>query len=229
MSAGGHSLRASHADFAAGWRRFPEIKDGETLEVEPFELGQGGSVEGRVERRDGGPLPNAMVVASRIGGTESLLQQHYGAALTGPDGTYRIDHLAGGAYVVINVSDTLGEEPEWGLLQQTAVRDGGVERVDFLSVAQVRRVSGRLLGVDGEPVSGWFLTLAEPSGADEFVDWVATGIGPGGTFEFAGMKPGPHGLFLGRRANRSFLRCRVLEVPADTLDIAPGDDVQGVP
>jgi len=213
LSVGPHTVRASHPEYASSWTQIPGLADGEVLEIEAMGLDQGGSLAGHVERRDGRPLPGAVIVASRIDPAGRSRVIDYGVAVTGADGSYLIEHLSHDDYVVMNVADDSAPPAEWSRLQQVRISSGLTAQVDFLSDAQERRISGFLLDARSEPVAGWLLTLARESASGDFLGWAGTGTGPDGSFEFVGAEPGPHELFLGRRANDTFIRCGTLEVP----------------
>ncbi|MFT5051584.1 MAG: hypothetical protein ACI8QZ_003003 [Chlamydiales bacterium] len=213
LSTGKHNVRASHPEHASSWIGVPLLREGEERDLETFRLGQGGSLAGRVERHDGRPLAGAVVVASRIDGDGMAGVFNYGVAISAADGSYLIEHLSADRYVVMNVASELGMPAEWTILQQAHIRAGDTVRVDFLAAAQVRRISGRLLDARGEPIAGWFVTLARDAPGGGFDTWAATGTAADGSFEFVGIEAGPHGLYMGRRANDTFIRCRSLEVP----------------
>ena len=218
LSVGPQTLRISHRDFAPTWVRLSTLGEGALETVGSVQLGRGGSVVGRAERPDGTPFAGAEVIASRIDLDMASSTMSFGYGIVDESGQYRIDGVAPGHYVVMNLTEQPNERPDWTRLHQTWVDSGEEARVDFLSATRAPGLAGQLVDVRGEPVSGWFLTLAAGLRTDGFTDWSVTPSAADGRFEFIGVTPGPNQLYLGRETNSLLMRCATVQAPESGVD-----------
>jgi len=221
MRAGTHNLRVSHADYAPAWSSAFELLPGAEHELAPLELAEGGRVFGRVEGEDGNPRAGAEVVASFMSFSGSALMT-YGAAVTAADGSYAIEDLPPGYFVVLLISPG-------GVVRQTSVKAGGETRVDFLGPVRRTRIHGVLRGRGGQPMTG-AVNLAPGKQLDGYTDWVAAATRADGTFEFNDIEPGPYSVYWSESMGEDQLFLQTADVAGSEYELdlrLPNTELRG--
>jgi len=147
-------LVASAPGFASVGRGPFEVEQGASLEGLDIELVFGGSVEGVVTTSLGGSPEGFSVYASNGLGCER-------GCSVGPDGRYRIDHLAPGAWQVRafrfhrTASGTASEESAEAVTFDVEVRDGATTHFDVTAVEHETALFDGQLVVHAQPVGWW--------------------------------------------------------------------------
>lgn len=115
-----------------------EVTAGETESVREIALLRGGTIEGRVIDGEGVGVATARIVVSKAGlsGPNGLA----GMSMAGPDGRFRVEHVAAGRYDVEMVQEGGSEGDDWHEQKLVEVAEGDTVTVEF------RRGSGRLIG-----------------------------------------------------------------------------------
>jgi protocatechuate 3,4-dioxygenase beta subunit len=134
-----------------------------------FVLSSGAVLHGRVATADGEPVAGARILSGDAGG------------ISGGDGRYRVAGLASGRQTVVarhRYLDEVGAE---------IVIEDGENRHDF-ELASGRRVSGRVVDENGEPVAGALVEL-DRTGGEGYLHLEAES-GDGGAFELAMVADG---------------------------------------
>lgn len=202
LSPGAHRLRASHPEHAPRWLDVPELGSGEELGGLLLELGQGGALEGRVERADGSPKFGAELIASHVSGADGRGLMTYSGALTDAEGRYRIPRLAPGSYVVLDVGSPSAADPRdlRPRFAFAAVREGEVARVDFLAPAGGPVFAGSLLDGEGRPLARGVVQLVPRRGGTHWAgeqEMISSAIEADGSFALSGLEPGAYAVYAG--------------------------------
>jgi protocatechuate 3,4-dioxygenase beta subunit len=210
LNPGRHTLRAGAPGFAPAWELGVGAPRADEL---VFTLGRGGTVEGLVERDDGGPWAGAeLVVVAMDQGERARVS--FGFTRTGDDGRYRFEHLP--PLTLIVVSMRVEGRPEVRPVQVVA---GQTVTADFEPPRRGIRLHGRVLGRNGAPLARKNLGLFDRETASWNQDWVATTTDAAGAYEFEGVQAGRYQLFLIDEMGRE-LRCvDALVVPSGSVEV----------
>jgi len=217
-----------------------DLKDGETFERADVTLARWGSIEGHVFDELGEPLQGVSVQLMQVryqGGRRRLV----GLGSTRPTddrGRFRLYGFPPGQYII---SATIGEVGSADLPGYTRAYYPGtpdaaeaqfvsaalsqeLAGVDFsMSRSTTARVSGTLLGPDGEPTTGGSLRLVTSRRSTSAVSMsVGARIGNNGRFEFPNVPPGQYVIQADRGRRNSSIEGEfgALPVSVDGADIA---------
>ncbi|MEM6571140.1 MAG: carboxypeptidase regulatory-like domain-containing protein [Planctomycetota bacterium] len=223
-------VRASAVGFAA---TTVDVRlGGRSNEPVQLALKQGGAVKGVVERSDGTRWANALVVASAqvVEPTARVRPpMTFGLGFTDAAGSYRIEDLPAGPYVVLLIGDPSTRQDGPKGFQQAQLAGTEEVTIDFLAQGSADGPSfdGTLRLRDGSPATGVTLTLmGVDAGTTSRTDWRATETDEDGRFVFADIERGSYVL---HRATKSFRRMEL--VWSGTIDgpierditLPPGD------
>jgi Carboxypeptidase regulatory-like domain len=216
-----------------------DLKDGETFERADVTLARWGSIEGHVFDELGEPLQGVSVQLMQVryqGGRRRLVGAG-SARPTDDRGRFRLYGFPPGQYIV---SATIGEVGSADLPGYTRAYFAGtpdaaeaqfvsaalsqdLAGVDFsMSRSPTARVSGTLLGPDGEPTMGGSLRLVTSRRSTSAVSMsVGARIGNNGRFEFPNVPPGQYIIQAdrGRRTSSIEGEFGALPVSVDGADI----------
>ncbi|MGE3173987.1 MAG: sigma-70 family RNA polymerase sigma factor [Planctomycetota bacterium] len=156
----------------------------------PIELARGGALTGRVTRRDGAPVPRAIVAANH---------PLFGAVTTvaSADGVYAFAHLAAGEYEVSPTDERLGDDVSTTTVTDdaaaaplpfdVAVRAGATAHLDLCVDAFAVRVE--VAAAAGLALAGWRAALVQPHTGR----WVGEPVPlVAGRAALRGFRRGPH-------------------------------------
>lgn len=156
----------------------------------------GRPVTGRVVDPDGEPVESIRVY---LGEYDEFDDEWYfiKSTRTGADGTYRLVAPFGGEYTVFTYDEVLGTDVYLGDTSDPsqAVRftaqsgDAPYEAQDLTAQPYDSRISGVVLGTDGEPAAGARVTLYEDS-FGEVYSYDSVTAGPDGRYRFPYVYPG---------------------------------------
>lgn len=139
-----------------------------------------GALEGVIAGSDGGPIV----------GAEVTTEPATGSALSRPDGTWRLDGVGAGTYLVRVERPGFSPSDKAGVV----VTEGGTTLVDFLLSPAIDEPTGEVGGIEGmvedavsgAPIDGATVSLTPPG---------TTALsGPGGVFGFTDLEPGTYTL-----------------------------------
>jgi protocatechuate 3,4-dioxygenase beta subunit len=226
LSPGRHHLRASLDGYAPTWTSKFDTESGEESILATIELGPGSTIQGRVEREDGSPWAAAEVIASHMTMTRSSPCLSYGRAIADSDGSYRIDDLPAGFYVVIHSDERRSPSattnpiqrrvvaPETLRMVQVDLRAETIEEANFLGAARGAGIEGRLLDMNGHAMPGMRLSLNPIDDQDAFHSWRAVVCDAEGRFELKNLESGTFGVFAGHDFKSHMARIHTLHIEA---------------
>jgi protocatechuate 3,4-dioxygenase beta subunit len=218
-----------------------DLKEGETFERADVTLARWGSIEGHVFDELGEPLQGVSVQLMQVryqGGRRRLVGAGSGPHPTDDRGRFRLYGFPPGQYIV---SATIGEVGSADLPGYTrayypgtpdaaeaqfvsAALSQDLTGVDFsMSRSQTARISGTLLGPDGEPTMGGSLRLVTSRRSTSAVSMsVGARIGNNGRFEFPNVPAGQYVIQAdrGRRTSSIEGEFGALPVSVDGTDIS---------
>ncbi len=199
LTPGEHTLRANAAGFAMTW--VDEVQAPLDARDElVITLGQGGAIEGKVTRDDGGPWAGVEVVAVAMDLVQRL-RQSFALARTDAEGRYRFEHLPPMTILVVVMRSD--ERPD---VRPVQVIEDETVQVDFFATTRGIRLHGHVLAKDGTPLPHRSLGLFDAETANWSQDWVASTTGADGAYAFEGVQPGRYALYLVDDIGR-WLRC----------------------
>lgn len=174
-------------------------------------LQPGGAIAGRVTGADGGPRADALMITMPMDASQGQRRAHFDMTRTGPDGSYRFEHVPTGS-MIVGLTDQDGP-PE---VKPVRVREEETETVDFAARRDGTRLRGLLSGPDGDPIGLQNMALIDPA-ASEYKrwdqTWVATITDPDGRYVFDGIAPGTYQIFLIADQGRGLRMVDELSVP----------------
>lgn len=209
---------AFHRDFASGSSDVLALTAETPLEGLRIVMNRGGGIEGRVVDRFGRPVPNSIVVAVAPNALGGGGDPSAGAIFQGQSneaGQYSIRHVSAGAYFLVATRGDEALQPAsfFGNMNfdLVTVPPGQTVTYDVLdSSAGGCRVRGTV-SCGGRPLDhGTLSAISFESESMLGVDFKATRVKDGGTFEFPGLAPGDYQLNLD--GNGAQIRL-TLEVP----------------
>ena len=220
VSSGQHRLRLDRPGFAYTWTASIEVENESEVVLDPQRLEPGGTLEGRVERRDGRPWPDALIVVV-LGDSSPHAVPSMGVLRTDSEGRYRIEDLAPLLHMVILVD--VSETPPRPVVRPVHVTAGSTVEVDFLVDEAATSFVGQLLRPDGTPNANRNLALFEKEVALEHETWTweATATDGEGRFTFENVHPGDYFLFVVDDMGSSVRWASEVRVTADSTDHAP--------
>ncbi|QDV09847.1 RNA polymerase sigma factor [Planctomycetes bacterium Poly30] len=133
---------------AAPWSRSVVITDGGSVELD-IELGEGGTLVGRVLTAQGGPASNARIAA--FPGEDTTVPQ--AATRTDDEGRYRLSQVSAGEMFLLAESE--GED---AILRETLYIEEGVEQAWNPVLSTARNLAGHVVSEAGAPLSGWYVS-----------------------------------------------------------------------
>ncbi len=161
--------------------------------VPHFELLPGASLVGTVEQLDGSAWVGTPVIASRVRAEGGDAPMTYGQAETGPDGSFRMDSLPSGNYVVLlPVEAASGQRPRIrhaylsGTTTRTVRFPGAVDRASGVKVRLMVRHA------NGDPAAAINLTLTSNTSGE----WQSTSTDSSGAGELVGVASGSYDVAL---------------------------------
>lgn len=184
VAPGRFTLLVAAPGFLPARREGVEVAPGRDASGLELKVEKGATVEGRVTTAEGEPLPGARVRVEpgEAAGRHPLLAAlGLAEAITGEDGSYRLEGVAEGGR---SISAEAGNHLE--AVQDLAVQPG-TNHLDF-RLAEGWEVSGRAVDPRGQPVPGAAVSLVSPSGV-----WPVT-TGPDGGFRITGVPDGSYRL-----------------------------------
>lgn len=209
-------LRASHRRFAPGWSGRLVLAVGGVGVAPEIRLTRGGAVEGRVTDGSGEPRESATVIAVLVDRRPSSEVSTLSMGRTDDSGTYRIESLPAGQYVIV-LGASIGTQSDQ--VVPLTVANDRTHIVDFLGKSEETLLSGRLLGADGELVMEPLevsLERVESAAVSNEWEWTAAARAVDGRFEFRDVEPGRYVIYVGRRMEIGLSRQAVVEVAAAT-------------
>lgn len=214
LTPGRYRFTARHPDLAKASARDVEVVAGTPTEGIVIQLSGGGSIAGKVTGAGDRPLPDALVLAF------SLSAGALKSTSTRRDGTYRIDGLTPGQYIVFKSrmderAADIGFELMGNMrLKTVTVRAGKVTRLDIHDEAEgTVRVHGLVLD-GGRPVPRALVTAL--SSDREGVLGIGVRAKPTdekGAYELIGLKPGSYFFQVSRFAGRPEQARLAVEIP----------------
>ncbi|HEX6883101.1 MAG TPA: carboxypeptidase-like regulatory domain-containing protein [Planctomycetota bacterium] len=199
VTPGSRTLRVEAEGFAPAWVDGVQA-DGTAREELVVRLGRGGTLEGRVERDDGGPWAEAEVVVVAMD-QHLRSRQSVGLTRTDGEGRYRFEHLPPLPMLAVLLRSDVRPD-----VRPVQIETGASARCDFPAPRQGIRLHGILRLADGRPAAQRNLGLFDSETSSWNQDWVASTTGPDGSYVFEGVEPGPYALYLVDQLGRS-LRC----------------------
>ena len=220
LPAGTYNLRASFADYVGrqfGLRQLVQgatpidLRGGEMLERINFRLRRGGSISGRILDDEGRPVTFAEVEAlrpqfqdgQRVLGT-------FGTALTDAEGAFHIPSLPPGDYYVSAIDptaegavDAAGQRYDLPTFYPSVISPADARLVRLEAAGEVSgvelslrsvtsvRVSGRMVGENGQPLLGAVVSMRPFAGSRPAVARpIGVRVTADGGFEFLNVPPG---------------------------------------
>lgn len=222
LAAGAQVLRASAAGHGQRRTGTLELREGESSEGILFQLGPAGRLFGRVEREAGSPWSGARVVASEYS-IRSSGPMSFGTALTDEHGSYAIQGLGPGPYVVLVAPDEAASEDVRPDISAIELREGAELQVDFLRGTRNARLFGRVLDARGAPRAGLTVNLS-PVGSDDPSGWRAASAGEDGSYALDDLAPGAYQVHVGLGSTIVLLATVELRTGVDReLDLSLGE------
>lgn len=186
-----------------------------------------GGIRGRILGPDGEPAGGARVTLHVDDGIRfgTFMGGNYVEGVAGPDGRYELEYLRPGRYAVsaggASLGGTFGDRPTVGReVRSGLVVDRGewLDGVDF-RLSAPRELSGRVLGLDGNPVAGAAVFVRDEAGQllDHFSFTTTDGAG---RFVYRGVAEGTYTVMArkGERVSPSSAPVRVREGSRDTAE-----------
>lgn len=203
LTPGHYRFSARHPDLAKASVRDVEVAAGGPTEGIVIRISSGGAIAGKVTGAGNRPLSDALVLAF------SLSAGALKSTSTRPDGTYRIDGLTPGQYVVFKsrmderAADIAFELMGNMRLKAVTVRAGKVTRLDIHDEAEgTVRVYGSVLD-GGRPVARALVTaLSSDRHGVLGIGVRARPTDEKGSYELIGLEPGQYFFQVSRFAGR---------------------------
>lgn len=212
---------AFHRDYASGSATGLVLPENAPLEGVKVVMNAGGGIRGKVVDRFGRPVPSSIVVAlspTAMGGqgdpSGGALYQGQSAA----DGAYEMKHVQAGSYFLVATRGDEALNPASFLgnlnFDLVTVPAGQIVQYDVVdSSAGGCRVRGTI-ACGGKPVDRGTLTAVTFESETMLgVEFKATQVKEGGTFEFPGLAPGDYQLNLDGAGRQVRMRLEVPDAP----------------
>lgn len=222
ISTGRHRLRVTASGYGVAYSKRIDTAAGDAGEPLLFALQSGATIRGRVTDMKGEPAGGRRLIVTPM---ESDLDPHrqmsFALVETDATGSYAATDLPGGEMLVI----LIGESPNEALneVKAAVVAPGADVRVDFEGEKTGTRVVGRLLDAAGAPLPSRNLAIYRcVNGTLDYLSFVGTSSDEEGRFEFEGLPPGPHRVFLIGSMGRTIQwieEIEVLEMVEQTQDL----------
>lgn len=153
LTPGTHHVRVLHSDYM-GFEAEIELVEGETPTLEAA-LEPGSDFYGRVLDKFGQPVTNSAVVAISMVARQELA--HITVGVVGDNGDYRIRNQRPGQYVIVRVNAADDEDVK---VTMAALRDTQDTEVNFIELAELATVKGRVIDHNGDAMAGMSVSLA---------------------------------------------------------------------
>lgn len=186
LSAGVHTIRASAPGYGPTFVDSIDLTAGGVRDAVQIRLARGAAVRGVVRGSAGESLRNVQVIASRTLEPASGRLMLFGRAVTADDGTYRIEDLSEGSYVML-VFEQGSMRPMFDLRYVT-VKAGETLEVPLGASAALGTLRGRLRSPRAIPQNAMVTLQIEGSARAE--GWRTCPVAPDGTFESSGVPAG---------------------------------------
>ncbi len=199
VARGPQVLRASDGGLSVVWSERLELAGSLPLAGLELRLPPGGGIEGYVRDEHGEPRAGAPLVASCVPFGEQRTCISYKFASTDAEGYYKVEGLPRGSIAVLLFHPVEGGDDVTPDMQLAMVEPGKLTRIDFAPAPQSLSLSGRLLDLEDRPIAGLSVWIAPTSSIPSEMDLVSTTTRADGGFDFEGLEPGSHELFLSGR------------------------------
>jgi len=194
LKLGNYSVSAGAQGFAPAWLQ-ASTGTGEIV----VKLGAAESISGVVKGPDGKPLGGVPVQARNADQARNRNNNYWwwggNRVFTAPDGSFEFVNLVEGAYdLTVSANWIWGRDVNVKDKTELGVRTGR-DDVEILVEAGTT-ITGRVVDQDGNPIRmGWVAANPE-TGGNSRNSWGRgqrwTRLGADGTFQIAGLEPGPH-------------------------------------
>ena len=162
------ALSVSASGHADAMEVLSTLGDGREVRTE-VRLWPAGSISGRVVDARGRPVVGVSVAVdswSWLLATDTDAPER-APCLSGPDGEYRLEHVATAPQGVPVLAKRLTGQHAWGMLDSVRVSAGEPTRAPDLVVKVAPAVTLRVMDADGRPVAGALVEVAD----QEVTDW----------------------------------------------------------
>jgi hypothetical protein len=132
VPAGTVQVAASHPSYARSEQVSVEVDPARPTSDVRIVMTPGGRIEGSVRRRDGSPVPGAMISASTGDGMRFAPFARDSSATTGTDGRFAIENVRAGRGFLTILSPAADGSMQSGLSRELEVREGETTNVDVV-------------------------------------------------------------------------------------------------
>jgi hypothetical protein len=215
LTPGRHQLLVSASGYGPIWPEEVVVQEDGVRDGLLFELGPGGTLQGRVTRTDGTPRSEARVLAIVMDQVESE-KMCFVQIQTGEDGSYRIEDLPLVSMLAVLIETEDDPTSPRPLVRPFEPRAEEPVTIDFLGQREGVQLTGRLLDAGGAPIPFQNVALFDKalgtSGGD-MEDFSATTTGADGVYVFEDLQPVTYLAYLVHENGRAIQYVSQITVP----------------
>lgn len=153
LSPGSHHIRILHPDYAP-LEKILTLEPGDSPELE-FTLDEGPAIFGSVIDASGEPVVGAEIFAITMTMRQDLSSISEGK--TDEEGKYTINNLNPGPYIVVRVNPENESDTK---VSMSTLMSGKDQRVDFIELARLATLKGRVVDQNGDPMADMSVTAS---------------------------------------------------------------------